>query len=597
MKTPLVLAILGAMSAQVVSAADLSPATWPSAERERLEKLESQSWTPPQAATVEAGGGIVSATVSPIAVHAGIQTLRAGGTAADAAATTALTQITTQLGSVVSYAGILTMVYYDAHSKRVYSMDAGYNSYLHELDPKSIPVGDLGPLAVGIKPTVGGAKGRETLVPGFMAGLQAMHKRFGHLPFADLFAPALWYSQHGVIVSPHLQGFFALRGKFLSRTPEGQHFLANAGGTTPQPGALFVQSDLNKTLAAVAKHGASYMYVGEWAKDFVRIVQREGGKVTAEDLARYKPLWNEPYKGTFLGNTVYTNGAPHFAAYNLLTGLNLLEALHVQDQGPYWSDVNAFRNLTRVSQAVSGAPLLNGAMVASLSKQGIDTSPASQLTKPYAQKVAPLLDELFAPPPDNSPHHSNSIVVIDREGNIAAITHTINAVIWGDTGIVVDGIPIPDSAAFQQARLANVKPGERLPHEIIDTIVLSGDKPILATASIGSSLVPESLRVLTGVLAQKQTLQTMMHAPPLLSHLDFSAGQQTLGEIPVSIPQGVYAPEFLEKVKAAAIKTEEVPTATATGLRGTLAAVAIDPTTGRRTAADQPGVMVFNEAQ
>jgi len=598
MKTPVMFAVLAAWSVQVATAVDLSPARWPSAERERLEKLESQSWTPLQAHPVEGSGGIVSATVSPIAVHAGLETLRAGGTAADAAATTALTQITTQLGSVVSYAGILTMVYYDAHSHRVYSMDAGYNSYLNELDPKSIPVGDLGPLSVpGLKPTVGGAKGRETLVPGFMAGLEAMHSRFGRLPFADLFAPALWYSQHGMTVSPHLEGFFKLRSKYLSRTPEGQQFLASAGGTLPQAGALFVQAELYKTLAAVAKEGSRYMYTGPWARDFVRIVQREGGKVTAEDLARYKPLWNEPYKGTFQGNTIYVNGAPHYGAYNLLTGLNLLEALHVPEQGPYWSDVNTFRDLTRVSQAVSGAPVLNDAMASALAKHGIDTSPDSQLTKQYAQKVAPLLAGLFAPAPDNSPHHSNAIVVVDARGNIAAITHTINAVVWGDTGIVVDGIPIPDSAAFQQARLATIKPGERLPHEIIDTIVLTGDKPVLATASIGSSLVPESLRVLLGVIGQKQTLQTVMAQPALLAHLDFSAGSQSLADIPVSIPQGAYTADFLAGVKAAAVNIQEVPAATADGLRGTLAAVAIDAHTGRRTAVDQPRVMVFNEAQ
>jgi len=119
---------------------------------------------------------------------------------------------------------------------------------------------------------------------------------------------------------------------------------------------------------------------------------------------------------------------------------------------------------------------------------------------------------------------------------------TINAVVWGDTGIVVDAI------------------------------VLSGDKPVLATASIGASLVPESLRVLTGVLGQKQSLQTLMAEPALLSHIDFSAAEQTLAFIPVSIPQGTYTPAFLAKVKAAA-------------------------KTGRRNAADQPGVMVFNESQ
>jgi gamma-glutamyltranspeptidase / glutathione hydrolase len=588
--------VLAALTTQAAVAVDLSPAHWPAAERDRLEKLEAQSWSPLEAGVVESNGGIVSATVSPVAVHAGLEALRQGGTAADAAATTALTQITTQLGSVVSYAGIFTMVYFDAKSHKVYSMDAGYNSYLHELDPKSIPVGDLGPLSfAGLKPTEGGAKGRETLVPGFMAGLEAMQHRFGRLPFKDLFAPALWYDEHGVVISGRLDKFFKLRAKFLSRTEEGRAFMASAGGTSPKQGALFVQPELANTLRAIAQHGSRYMYTGKWGQDFVRIVQREGGKVTPEDMARYQPVWSEPYKTSFLGDTVYLNGPPHYGAYDLIAGLNLIEALHLEKRGPYWSDPETFRDLNRIAETVSGAPVLNKDTVAYLKGHDVDTSPASQLTKTYAQNVAPLLGGLFTIPPADSPHHSNAIVVVDRFGNIAAITHTINAVVWGDTGIVVDGIPVPDSAAFQQARLAAQQPGDRLPHEIIDTIVFAGDKPVLATGSIGSSLVPESLRVLLGVLGQHQDLHTVMAAPPLLAHLNFG-GDTTPAQVPVSVVQNAYTPEFLASLKADGVNTQETPIEVAAGLRGTLAAVAIDPITGKRSAANQPGVMVFNEA-
>ena len=68
---------------------DLSPATWPAVERERVERLESQTWTPLETRKIVGSGGFVSATVSPIAVYAGVQALKQGGTAADAAATTA----------------------------------------------------------------------------------------------------------------------------------------------------------------------------------------------------------------------------------------------------------------------------------------------------------------------------------------------------------------------------------------------------------------------------------------------------------------------------------------------------------------------------
>jgi gamma-glutamyltranspeptidase/glutathione hydrolase len=578
-------------SASLSHAADLSPASWPKTERERVEKLESQTWSPPVAQSVEGSGGIVSATVSPIATYAGIQTLKRGGNAADAAATTALTQVTTQLGSVVSYAGVFTMLYYDAKTHKVYSMDAGYNSYLQEADPRSIPVCDLGPLPVksALKPTEGGAKGRETLVPGFMAGVEAMHSRFGRLPCRDLFEPALWYAERGVRISPPLQGFFMLRAKDLSRTPEGQRFLRQAGNEMPMAGDLFVQSDLTKTLKAVSEQGSRYMYTGQWGQDFVRIVQREGAKVTPEDMKRYEPIWSEPRRETVFGHTVYVNGPPHTGAYALFAGLNLAEAMRLEQKGPYWTEPETFRALAWIGQFVAFAPTINERTSSFLLGKGVDISADAQLGKGYARAVAPLLGQVYAARPDNGPKHSDAIVVVDKDGNIVVITHTINTVIWGDTGIVVDGIPIPDAAGFQQLNLARNKPGDRVPHQIIDTIAFEGDVPVLATGSIGSSLTPESIRVLLGVLGQHQNLATVMAAPPLLATFDTSGV--------VSIPEGAYGPDFIAKLKALGVNLTKMPGKTVAGLRGTLAAVVIDASTGKRTAVNQPGLMVFNGAE
>lgn len=575
---------------------ELSPGSWPKDERERLEKLESETWSPPETRTVSGANGIVSATVSPIAVRAGIQALKAGGTAADAAAAVALTQVATQLGSVVSYAGIFTMLYYDASTRTVSSMDAGYNSYLGESDPRSIPVGDLGPLNFGRTPTQGGAKGRETLVPGFMAGVESMHARFGRLPFADLFRPAIWYAGRGVRISGNLQALFSMRRKFLERTPEGRRFLAQAGDPTPKAGDLFVQSDLAGTLSEVAAHGSSWMYTGPWAQDFVRIVQREGGRVSPGDLARYQPTWSEPYRDSVFGRTVYANGPPHYGAYNLFAGLNLAEARGLGLKGPYWSDAVTFRDLARIDDVVGGALAMDRKTSEFLAGKGIDISPAAQIRKDFARAVAPYLDAVFATPGVAGPGHSNAIVVVDRLGNIAAVTHTINAVVWGDTGIVVGGIPIPDSAAFQQEALAAIQPGDRLPHGIIDTISFDGNHPVLATAGIGSSLAPESIRVLLSVLGQGRKLPEVMAEPPVLAQFSLGPADAIGTRKPVPVPQGAYRTEFIAGVKALGIAVSELPPQTVEALRGTLAAVAIDPATGSLTAADQTGAMVFNSA-
>ena len=72
-----------------------------------------------------------------------------------------------------------------------------------------------------------------------------------------------------------------------------------------------------------------------------------------------------------------------------------------------------------------------------------------------------------------------------------------------------------------------MKPGERVPHQIIDTIAFEGEVPVLATGSIGSSLTVESIRVLLSVLGKRQGLATVMAAPPLLSAIDFESGTKS----------------------------------------------------------------------
>jgi gamma-glutamyltranspeptidase/glutathione hydrolase len=339
------------------------------------------------------------------------------------------------------------------------------------------------------------------------------------------------------------------------------------------------------------------MYTGPWAEDFVRIVRREGGQVTADDLKRYEPVWSEPCKETVFGHTVYVNGPPHLGVQSLFTGLNLAEALQLDRQGPYWSDPATFQALARIEPVATVAPSIGRRTMDLLRANGVDISPDAQLGKAYARALAPLLARIFTPPAGNDPKHSNAIVVVDRDGNIATITHTINSVIWGDTGIVVDGIPIPDSASFQQAALAAIKPGDRVPHRIIDTIAFEGDKPVLATGSIGSSLVPESIRVLVCVLGQHQDLAMVMRAPPLLSNVGMSVIERPAWQLPVPFPSDGYSPDFREKLKPLGLVLSDVPSAVVSSLRGTLAAVSIDPKTGRRTAVDQPGIYVFNAAE
>jgi gamma-glutamyltranspeptidase/glutathione hydrolase len=524
---------LSLLVAQPGFPADLSPAHWPPAEKARAEEAQ-KSLSPAQARTVEGPSGLVAATTSPIAVQAGIQALRQGGTAADAAATVALTQVTTALGSYVSAAGILQLVYYDAASGKVISMNAGFNSWLGETEPATIP---------GNGSEVSDASGRKTLVPGFMAGIEAMQKRYGRLAFADVFQAAIWYAENGVAISPLLDSFFGMRGQVLSRTAEGRQFLHQAGDH-PWIGDRFVQTELAKTLRGVANDGAAYMYTGPWGQQFVDAVRRESGKATMDDMKRYQPIWEEPLSTTFLGDGVFGPGVSNEGGYLVLEALNLVEERKTQEMGPYWKDWRAFRDLSEILQI------------------------AEARTRRRAS-------------------HSDAIVVIDRWGNVAALVHSINSVVWGTTGIVVEGVPISDAAGINQYRLAHLKPGDRVPNDMAPIIVMRDAKPVLATAAIGSSLTAETVRLLVGILGNGLDAATVMAAPPLL----YNYGSR----VPI-VPEGAYDTDFLKNLEAAGVKVQQESKGQVATLKGTVVVGAIDPDSAHRRSVETRGVSDFAAA-
>lgn len=537
----------------------------------------------------------MSATVSPIAVQAGLQALRLGGSAADAAATVALTQIATWLGSVVSYAGILSLLYYEAATGKVRALDAGYNTYRGETDPGGIPDAEFSGLPGfdAVELDRRGEDGRKTLVPGFMAGLEAMCRRFGRLPFGALFEPAIWYARNGVTLSRILAAYFAMRRDRLARTEGGRRFLRQAGGAQPKAGDRFIQSDLAQTLEAIAAQGAGFMYRGAWANAFVETVRAAGGKAAAEDLAAYEPIWSEAASTDVFGHVVFVPGPPSRAQCQVLTGLDLAEALELDQRGPCWRDAAAFRDLARIARFVEGSPRLKPMALERLWRGGIDTSKLHG--KAFARVAAPLLDSPLPPAPAREPRHSCSVVVADRNGDVAVMTHTINAVVWGGTGLVVGGVPLPDSAGFQQDYLATLTPGARVANDIACTLSLRDGMPVLASAPIGSSLVPETLKTLVAMLGQGARPDEAAAAPPML--VDFAGGDLAarIGEV-VHVPAGAYPEAFLAELRGAGLIVDEKLAQDCLAMRGTLALAALDPAQGLASAPEAPKVMVFTGA-
>jgi gamma-glutamyltranspeptidase/glutathione hydrolase len=141
-------------------------------------------------------------------------------------------------------------------------------------------------------------------------------------------------------------------------------------------------------------------------------------------------------------------------------------------------------------------------------------------------------------------HHSDDVVAIDRDGNIAALTHSINSVLWGRTAINVDGISIGDPASFQQAAIARVPPGSRLPGPTETGILFRDGKPMLGFASMGAGLHQRTFQALMNVMHFGMTVDEAINtADFLLPDTDPKTGQLTF-----RVPKGRFAKSVLDEV-------------------------------------------------
>ncbi len=232
--TVTLLLLAGIMLVQGDQTVTTSPDEWPDREQYlALEMLPGPGLLRgalPKS-TLQAGKAMIAGVNNPFAVHAGLETLKSGGSAADAVLTTALAQVALSAGATVSY-------YYDANSGKAYSLNAGWNTPRNETDPLSIPA-------------PGTASGRTALVPGFMAGVQALHARFGRRPFAELFEPSIWLADHGFPL-PAVIADWRRGAASLERLEATRRVFQKQDGSTYEEGDVFRQPGLANTLKQIA---------------------------------------------------------------------------------------------------------------------------------------------------------------------------------------------------------------------------------------------------------------------------------------------------------------------------------------------------------
>jgi gamma-glutamyltranspeptidase/glutathione hydrolase len=517
----------------------------------------------------EGKNGVVVGTSGPTAVRAGLDVLKKGGSAADAALATALAQVVECGGSYVSHAGILGLVYFDAATGKVHYLNAGYNTPLGETDPLTIPRG---------KPS-----GRSALVPGFMAGLVAAHDKFGKLSRKDVFQPAMSMAGDGIPVSSLLARFLSTRQAVLSRLPDTKRLFTKSDGSFYREGDHFRQPDLARTLSQVAEKGAAHMYTGEWAEQFVAAVQKEGGKITLDDLKAYRPTWEDPLRVKHRDHELCVPGFSGLGGVAMVEAMHLVSEADLPRKGRYPESPESLFWLMQIGHCQALGFV--GPDVLKAWAPSVDLTPASRLKRETAAAIFKEMRAgnwpLAAKRPTKEkdpPSHSDGVVVADRWGNVAAITHSINTTLWGDTGLFVGGVSIPDSAAIQPDAVKRAGPGKRLPDPMCPLIVLKDGKPVLGSSAIGGGLHQKTLQVLACMLDYQMDPQAAVETPtPLLPR--FGVGR------PVARVEKDHFPrKQLDAVIALGQPVDEVGLTPAGSFRGYWVGVHIDPASGARRA-------------
>ena len=478
----------------------LSPDGWPHDEvRAILDRGQRMEGFNP--ASGRGSQGAVVGSTGPFAQYVGRKVLEAGGNAIDAAVATSFAQVTLAVGSWVSFAGIFTLVHYDAATGNVEALCAPFKTFRNETEPMTIPRAPQ-------------PSGRTALVPGFVAGAFAAHERLGSLPWADLITPAIWLAEEGFPVDAFLARTMRQREPVLTRTPEGRAIFTPDGRPLPSAGETFRQPLLAETLRRIAKEGAAYFYQGEWAERFVDVVTREGGSVELADLSSYEPVWGPPTRGRFRDFDIYGGNLPGWGGAALIEALQAIEASGVGDPLTSPEALRWYVDITRQGQLHSSLPA------------ELRTQPefAKRLVEAIREAGGPISAGRLA-----TTSHSDFVVTADSRGNVTSVCHSINCVFWGTSGLFVDGVSIPDAASFQQPLLAMTPPGSLLATPPNPSIVLKDGKLALASSSIGSGLHEATVQCVAAVLSGASVEETANR--PLFHGADYLSGDSIVSGV------------------------------------------------------------------
>lgn len=369
--------------------------------------------------------GIV-ATSQTLASQAGAQVLERGGSAMDAAiAANAALGVVEPMSNGMG--GDLFAIYWEAKTGKLTGINAsGWT-------PAALTLASLKTRGYeGAMPQDGI---HSVTTPGCVAGWSALHKRFGRLPWAELFRPAIYYAEEGFPVTEIIHGHWRNATTTLA-TDEGGRRLFLRDGLAPAVGEIFRNPDLARALRLLAAGGAPAFYRGPIAQAILKTSDRQKGTMSAADLSEFEPEWVAPISTDYRGWKVYEL-PPNGQGVAALEMLNIMEAFPLFQYRPQSAEA---LHAKIEAQKLAYADLLRYIADPRFSKAPV----AGLLSKEYGKERSALIDPdtaHCAAAPGSPPHSAGDTIylsVVDRDGNIASLIQSLY--LSFGSGVMVEGM-------------------------------------------------------------------------------------------------------------------------------------------------------------
>jgi gamma-glutamyltranspeptidase / glutathione hydrolase len=466
-----------------------------------------------------------------LASQAGVEMMKAGGNAVDAAVATgfALAVVHPQAGNLGG-GGFMLIRMADGQTHFV--------DY-RETAPAAATANMYLDAAGNVVPGASTLGYKAIAVPGSVAGMVYAEKKYGKLPLARVMQPAIKLAREGFALSwSDAQDF---EDKHLGEFPESRRIFQREGKYYEQ-GDIFRQPELARTLERIAKSPEDF-YRGAMAQELAADMQKDGGLITAKDLAGYEVKEREPVRGSYRGYEIISAPPPSSGGIILVESLNILEGYDLARLGERSSDsvhltVEGFRRAFFDRSEFLGDPDFAKIPVAQLIdkkyaaawRNSIDPRHATVSKDLKRPAIFTELEQyaLAHPQPAqlSEGHNTTHYSAIDAEGNAVAVTTTLNdsfgsRVTAGLGFLLNDEMDDfsskpnqPNLFGLVQGAANSIGPGKRPLSSMTPTIVLKDGKPFLILGSPGGARIPTTVaNILMGVIDYGMNIQESVNAP------------------------------------------------------------------------------------